>query len=251
MAGPIFKDYFSSVARDYARYRVRYPRELFAALAKLAPGTRLAWDCGAGNGQAAWGLADHFTEVVATDASAEQIAQAPRHARITFRVEPAETTSLAAGSVDLIAAAQAVHWFDLPRFWEAVRKVAKPKAVVAVWCYELPVISPAVDAVVRRFERETLDGCWAPEIRLVWEGYKTLAFPFQQMELPPLQTSTDWTLDDLVGHLHTWSAVSRFRREKGVDPVEGLLPALVAAWGDAASPKRTAWPIFSRVGRVS
>lgn len=53
-------DQFSAVARAYARYRPSYPAELFAALARAAPGRRAAWDCATGTGQAATGLAAHL-----------------------------------------------------------------------------------------------------------------------------------------------------------------------------------------------
>jgi hypothetical protein len=74
-----FQDHFSGHASDYARARPRYPPALFGALAVLAPGRSLAWDAGTGNGQAAAGLAEHFTCVVATDPSAAQLAEAAPH----------------------------------------------------------------------------------------------------------------------------------------------------------------------------
>ena len=42
------------------------------------PRARRAWDCAAGNGQATLALAERFDDVTATDASAAQLAQAPR-----------------------------------------------------------------------------------------------------------------------------------------------------------------------------
>ena len=78
------EDHFSRQASLYARHRPRYPARLFSYLAAVAPGHRLAWDCGTGSGQAAVGLAEHFEQVVATDLSAEQIAHAPSHPRIRY-----------------------------------------------------------------------------------------------------------------------------------------------------------------------
>jgi len=52
-----FKDHFSAQAADYAKFRPGYPRELFDYLRSIAPSRQLAWDCGTGNGQAAFGLA--------------------------------------------------------------------------------------------------------------------------------------------------------------------------------------------------
>ena len=95
-----FEDHFSLQAGDYARFRPTYPPELFAYLASVAPGRRLAWDCGTGNGQAALELVRHFDRVVATDASVEQLARALPHERIEYRVERAEEIVLPPGSVD-------------------------------------------------------------------------------------------------------------------------------------------------------
>src|SRR5690606_4114436 len=68
-----FEDHFSQIAASYAQYRPQYPPTLYAYLAQNAPGRALAWDCATGNGQAALGLAAYFDQVIATDASAEQI----------------------------------------------------------------------------------------------------------------------------------------------------------------------------------
>lgn len=57
-----FEDHFSNHSQQYAQYRPKYPAELYAFLASLAPARSLAWDCGTGNGQAALGLAKHFDD---------------------------------------------------------------------------------------------------------------------------------------------------------------------------------------------
>ena len=64
---PPFADHFSGVAADYARSRPRYNDDLFAWLATLPARRERAWDVGTGSGQAALGLARHFTAVVASD----------------------------------------------------------------------------------------------------------------------------------------------------------------------------------------
>jgi SAM-dependent methyltransferase len=130
-----FEDHFSPQSGDYARYRPHYPPDLFEYLARIAPGRRLAWDCGTGNGQAAQELARHFNRVVATDASPEQIAHAIPHERIEYRVERAEEVDLAPGSVDLVTVAVAVHWFDLSS--STRRCSAAGPEDLAVWTYHL------------------------------------------------------------------------------------------------------------------
>src|SRR5271157_2515050 len=111
--GQPFHDHFSAVAVHYANFRPHYPAALFDYLATLAPDNSAVWDCAAGNGQATLDLAARFEEVIATDASREQIASATPHPRIEYRVAPAEQSGLADESVSLVTVAQALHWFDL------------------------------------------------------------------------------------------------------------------------------------------
>src|SRR5437867_1927146 len=120
-----FKDHFSKQAADYAKFRPRYPHEMFEYLGSLAPRRQLAWDCDTGNGQAAVGLATVFERVIATDASEKQIANAQSHERVEYRVAAAENTGIQSATVDLIMVAQALHWFDLPRFYEEARHALK------------------------------------------------------------------------------------------------------------------------------
>src|SRR5690349_21884025 len=102
-----FKDLFSTQSADYARFRPHYPQALFSWLASVAPGRACAVDVATGNGQAALALADEFTQVVAVDASAAQLAEAPAHPRVVYRVGQAEATGVADASADLLTAAQA------------------------------------------------------------------------------------------------------------------------------------------------
>ena len=99
----------------------------------------VAWACATGNGQAATHLAEYFGRVVATDESAEMIAQAPRDLGIVYRVAEAEDSGLDDRSVDLVTVASAIHWFDLERFYTEVRRIVKPGGTVAIWTYYTPV----------------------------------------------------------------------------------------------------------------
>ena len=131
MTGASFKDHFSKQAADYATFRPRYPQKLFEYLGSIAPSRRLAWDCGTGNGQAAVGLASTFHRVIATDASEKQIANAQQHERIDYRVASAEDSGIQSEMIDLIMVAQALHWFDLDRFYDEARRVLKRDGVLA------------------------------------------------------------------------------------------------------------------------
>lgn len=244
-----FQDHFSALAADYASFRPHYPEVLFAWLAQQAPARNLAWDCATGSGQAALGLAAHFARVIATDASAEQIANARRNPRVDYAVAPAEDSGLAAQSVDLITVAQALHWFDLERFYAEVRRVLRPGGVLAVWTYNvLRTDNNAVNALVDHLYSEVLGPWWPLERRLVENGYRDLPFPFAELATPSFAMRTEWALPHLLGYLRTWSAVKRYREACGTDPVATIADALTAAAG-ACDRLRVEWPLALRVGR--
>lgn len=244
-----FKDHFSGVAHNYADCRPTYPPELFAWLAAQCAGHELAWDCGAGSGQASIALANHFARVIATDASAAQIAQAVPHERIAYRVAPAERSGLPDHSVNLVTIAQALHWFDLERFYAEVRRVLKPGGLIAAWTYGVQQVEgEAVNALVQAFYADVVGPYWPPERHHVETGYHHLAFPFRTMEAPALAMQLHWTLDQLLGYFRSWSASARYLQARGTDPVAELEPALRAVWGDAAATRAMTWPLAVRAG---
>lgn len=245
-----FSDHFSGVAGAYAEFRPRYPEALFDWLAGLAPRRELAWDCATGNGQAAVALASRFERVVATDASAEQISAATPHPRVEYRVARAETSGLAADSIDLVTVAQALHWFDRPAFYGEVGRVLRGDGVLAAWTYGHPHLDdPGADAVFQKFYSETVGPYWPPERALVDGGYRALDFPFPEIEPPAFEMETRWPLGALLGYVGTWSATSRFRAAKGFDPVARLARDLASTWGKPEEPRRVRWPLAFRVGR--
>ncbi len=251
---PTFKDHFSGNSADYAAYRPSYPAALFSYMAEQAPGRGLAWDCATGSGQAALGLASYFEAVVATDASADQIAQARRHPTVSYRVAPAEASGLDSASVDLVSVAQAAHWFDLPAFHAEVKRVLRPGGVLALWCYQHLQVEPALDQVIGAFYGDQLDAYWPPERRHVEAGYRDLDFPYVELTPPGFAMEADWNLDQLMGYFATWSAVKAYRRALNRDPLPELRERLASLWTASgvslATAKNIKWPLSLRFGRL-
>jgi hypothetical protein len=245
-----YLDLFSRQACSYASIRPRYPRELFEFVASLAPRRDLAWDCATGNGQAAQDLAVHFTRVVATDASDAQIALAVPVSNVEYRVANASDSGLPPHSVDAVTVAQALHWLDIDRFASEVRRVTVPGAVVAAWCYGACNAGEDLDPLLREFEDGTLGPHWHPGRRWVDEAYRTIAFPFAELDAPTFQLRARWSLSQLREYLNSWSAVATFKRERGADPVAPLMEQIGKFWNPSDGTREIMWPIGLRIGRV-
>ena len=243
-----FKDHFSKQAADYAKFRPRYPQELFDYLGKIAPSRQLAWDCATGNGQAAVGIASVFDHVIATDATEKQIANAQPHERVEYRVAAAENSGNGSETIDLIMVAQALHWFDLDQFYAEARRVLKADGVIAASAYNLLHIEKTIDEVVNRYYHKVVGPFWPPERRVV-EQFADLPFPFSEIDAPKFEMTARWNLDHLLGYLRTWSSSQRFIAARGVDPLEQIGDDIRSAWGTPGQKRSITWPLTIRIGR--
>jgi SAM-dependent methyltransferase len=242
-------EHFTSVAGAYAAYRPNYPAALFDWLAEVAPARGLAWDCGAGSGQATRDLAQRFGGVVATDASRAQLRSLLGASGVAVWSAVAEHSGIRAARVDLVAVAQALHWFDLRALYAEVRRVLRRRGVVAVWTYADPQLEGAPGPALHAFAR-AMRPWWPAGRALVESGYQTIPFPFAEFPPPALTMTADWSIDALVGYLGTWSAVGAYRKAQGDDPIPRLRAALAPGWGDPRAPRRVTWKLSLRAGRV-
>jgi SAM-dependent methyltransferase len=244
-----FKDHFSSLAANYASFRPRYPSSLFDYLAQACRQRECAWDCACGSGQATLDLATRFAAVIATDASAAQIAAAPPHPKVRYRVASAEASNLAAASADIVTVAQALHWFELAPFYAEVERVLRPRAVLAVWTYGVVHVAGAgAERLLQEFYWQTVQPYWPAERRFVESGYRTLSFPFEEFTPPAFDMQEHWSLRQLIGYIRSWSATARYVERNGVDPAALLEKSLQPEWGDPEVLRRISWPLSLRIG---
>ena len=243
-----FKDHFSKQAIAYARFRPRYPEALFSYLASIAPNLDLVWDCGTGNGQAAVVLAEHFRQVVASDASAEQISQAMPHPKVRYLIAPDTASTLDDASCALVTVAQAVHWFNFAAFYQEVKRVLQPGGVLAVWCYVWMRIDTEIDQLLAHFATQTLAPYWPAESVYIHDYYRNLpSFPFTELQLPSFEMQLRWDLETMLNYLRTWSAVQGYQHARGEDPVKPLARQLRELWRDGGE-KAITWPLGLRAG---
>ena len=243
-----YKDHFSGHATSYQKFRPTYPDEMFEYLASLAPRKELAWDCATGNGQAAISLSNHFSQIIATDASEKQIANAIPSSDVKYQVANAEHTQINDSSVDLITVAQALHWCDIAAFYQEAQRVLTSNGVLAVWSYRFLSVSQDLDSAVYYLYKDILDPYWPAERKLVEEGYANVDFPFKSVSVPPFNMTAEWNFSQLLGYLSTWSAVERYKAEKGSDPLLIVKDTLRDMWGDVDIAKQIQWPLSIKVG---
>ena len=239
---------FSSRSDDYARYRPTYPAALFAWLASQCEATDNALDLAAGNGQASLPLRSHFRQVLACDASVEQLAAGDGWADVQRFVAQAERLPLRSGQLDLLIVAQALHWFATPAFFDQVRQALKTGGLFCAWCYSLLEVSPTLDPLIRRLYGTTLDGYWPAGRASVDAGYSDIPLPFARIDTPGFAIEAHWNLAELLGYLRTWSAVKQWQRQHGRDPIALLEPELATAWGPPQQRRPIRWPLHLLAG---
>ena len=245
-----FTDHFAAVATHYADSRPTYPPDLFDWLATQCPEHTLVWDCGTGSGQAAVALAPYFDHVIATDASPAQLDHAQPHPKVQYRHVPAEDSGLDEQSVDLITVAQALHWFDFPKFFTEVLRVLKPGGLFAAWSYgRLDVADAAVNTVIQAFYQTEIGPFWPPERQHVETSYRLIKCPLPPVPTPDFTMQRDWSRAQLLGYIRSWSATNRFLEVKGYDPVVTLEQRLTPLWTDEDQPHRIIWPLTLLTGR--
>lgn len=242
------KDNFSSRSDHYAKYRPSYPVGFYDLIRKLTKHKYCAWDCGTGNGQVAYELSSYFQKVYATDISQAQLDQALPRRNIEYSLQPAEQTNFPDQLFDLIVVAQAVHWFDFDQFYKEVNRTMKTDGLLAIVGYGRLSVSPEIDSLISDFYFNIIGPFWDKERRYIDEGYRTIPFPFKELETPQIEHSYQWDLERLTGYLETWSAVKHFNKQKGYNPVESLRISLSAVWGDSSTKKKIIFPLLLRIG---
>jgi len=243
------KDNFSKQANAYAKYRPTYPQELYDFILSKVEQKETAWDCGTGNGQAAKELAKHFKKVFATDISEKQIQNANKAENIFYSVQSAEQTNFSNDTFDLVTVSQALHWFDVSRFYAEVKRVAKPNAWISVWMYSLANISPEIDKFINiEHYKKTLGSYWDYERKFVDDNYTTLPFSFKEIQCPIFQMKFEWTLNELEGYLNTWSALQKFITQHSYNPVDKLMEDIKPFWKQEKM--QVVFPVYMRMGQI-
>jgi SAM-dependent methyltransferase len=207
---PTFRNYDSASAQKYLQHRPGYEAKLIDLIISHHTSSggelNLVLDVGCGPGIATRSLAPHFQHAIGADPGQSMIETAktvPCSTKsgepITYEVSAAEALSgLSAlkkfstdgsGSVDLITAATAAHWFDMPRFWGEAAKILKPGGSVIFWCHGGYNVDPnstpngtKLQEWFKKFEQETIAPYELPGNKIARELYLNLGMPWECLD---------------------------------------------------------------------
>lgn len=241
--------HFQTHGAEYATFRPRYPDTLAKVLADCVSAHQVAVDVGCGTGQLTRLLATHFDKVLGTDISQSQLANAPQLGNVEYQQQAAELIPLADASVDLITAAQAVHWFDLERFYQEVGRVLKPDGVLALITYGVPIIDDSIKGIFQQGYWQSTHHFWPKERAHVEDGYTSLAFPFSPMSLPQQRYVRDLSIDEFIGYMQTWSAYKAAVKQSEEGVFNAFFDRLRRVWPQGEC-KPVVWPIVVKAARV-
>ncbi|QRM90263.1 methyltransferase domain-containing protein [Lacinutrix sp. WUR7] len=243
------KDNFSTESDKYAKYRPIYPEAFFDYLKSLMERKQIAWDCGTGNGQVAYKLAQSFDTVMASDLSQAQIDNASKSDNIYYTVQRAEKTNYADAIFDLIIVSQAIHWFDFDAFYKEVKRTLHPNGFLCVVGYGTIQMSGEIGKLIAHFYSDIIGSYWDEERKYLDENYQSIPFPFQEIETPTFINTLYWSLEHLIGYLNTWSSVKHFIDQNAYNPVDSLQLQLEKHW-NSEDLKEVKFPILLRIGRL-
>ncbi|EGG18200.1 putative SAM dependent methyltransferase [Cavenderia fasciculata] len=210
---PKFVDHFGKVSSKYLTFRPTYPNELFDIIRDYTQSDttrQLAFDIGCGNGQATVKLADMYEKVIGFDPSEGQITSAQPHPRVEYRVSPAEKIDWHPdGSVDLITVAQAVHWFDLPTFYNETKRLLKPKTgSLIIWGYG--TCSIVNNDKAQQIHRHVCDEYWPSNRKFVDREYVDIIPTYSNTIRKNTSFNKKLSIGDMIGYYSTWSGYNQY-----------------------------------------
>ena len=191
-------------AAGYAAFRPQYPTKVFSTVLSYHEGPKsLLLDLGCGHGLISRALSPSFTHILATDPSTVMVAQAqsstPINSNITFKERSAEDLSdVEDGSLDMVVAGQAAHWFDYSKVWPELKKKVRSGGTLALWGYNdnIFVDYPAATKILDRYcyGPDTMGPCWEqPGRNILRDRYHTIVPPpedWQDVERIEYEPST-------------------------------------------------------------
>jgi ubiquinone/menaquinone biosynthesis C-methylase UbiE len=212
-------DSFTQVADDYAAYRPGYPDILFDRIQELSPALpdSVVLDVGAGTGNATRRLGQVYASAIGVEPSDGMREQARRMGG-DYVAGTAEALPFRDGSVQVITAAQCIHWFDVTRFCvEAARTLVPCGIVVAFGEGPAPdaPFRPAVHRVVDQYlkDHEIVEPSRSPSFGV--KATNALADAgFVDVRTEVFDHEVEWDIPRFVGFMQSWSRMAHFSKDQ-------------------------------------
>lgn len=240
------KDNFSLQSAAYAKFRPQYPDEMMAYIVSFVNLKQTALDVATGNGQVAVKLSRYFETVYATDISEKQLQNALPAPNVVYKKEPAEQTSFEDKQFDLITVAQAVHWFEFDPFYKEIGRILRNDGIFAIMGYGLFTTNPGSDKILMDYYHNIVGPYWDAERKYIDEMYATIPFPFDEIATEKFYNHFQWTFEQLVGYLETWSATQHYKDKNGKNPVDLIHDDLKKSWEN--NDMKVTFPLLLRIG---
>lgn len=106
---------------------------------------------------------------------------------------------------------------------------------------------PSVDKVIDHFYSNILGKYWDKERTYVDERYRTIHFPFEEIDSLTFTAVYKWTLEQMVGFLNSWSAVQHYVRQNNRNLLDIIMNDLKKHWDEHPIQKVT-FSIFVKAG---
>jgi hypothetical protein len=95
-----------------------------------------------------------------------------------------------------------------------------------------------------------LSGFWPERIHYLEEHYKTLPFPFEEIQPPEFEMKAVWELENMVGFLASWSAVRKLVEAQGESAFDEPVKELERIWKKGTKVREIRWPLHFRIGKL-
>ena len=214
-----FRSYGKDESKRYAQLRLAYHPSVYESIVAqhTANGGKLdsLLDVGCGPGLATRDLAAYFDNATGIDAGESMIEVAQNMDIKTSTSEPVafkltsaeEMVGIEDNSIDVITAANAAHWFDMPAFWKRAAQVLRPGGSVALWTSgEMVAHSDTpnyvkINEAFKRWQKDYLEAHYQTGNFLVRDQYRSLVMPWDAMpSVEPFDRTSlsrkEWALDE-------------------------------------------------------
>ncbi|KAH9507381.1 S-adenosylmethionine-dependent methyltransferase [Bulinus truncatus] len=191
-----------TLAKMYATYRPPYPRKIFDEIMSFhnevsTNGHQLAVDVCCGTGLSTLPL------VVGVDVSEDLMEYMPKDVpNLTTHVCPAENmTMIDSSTVDLVTVATGLHWLNIEKFLQEVKRILKPDGTFAAYSrFTGRLETESANQLYKDFLMKFKDFMTSKSV-VVYEKYRSTKFPFQDFRRFEMEVLDEMTIGKLKGYL--------------------------------------------------